>query len=100
MASASSIQSLKSSSDWSPNELFVYNITVTAQLPQEFFCQNTEPSLDDIDPSIINSAVDADDVSDCTFHYHTDLDLATHPTQESFINGFSQLTLHILGFEE
>jgi len=100
MASTSSIQSPKSSSNWSPNELFIYNINVTAQSPQEFFHQNTEPSLDNIDPSLINSAVNADNVSDHTFHYLTDLDFATHPTQECFIDGFSKATLHILGFEE
>ncbi|KAH9970006.1 hypothetical protein BGW80DRAFT_1334162 [Lactifluus volemus] len=94
------IRSAKSSSDWTYNELIAYNITVVAQSPQDFFRTNTEPSLDDIDPSLINSTVDADDVGDSTFHYLTYLDLATKATQESFIDIFARETLLVLGFEE
>jgi len=98
---ANLIRSPKSSSDWSPNELIAYNITVTTQSLQEFFRgRNTEPPLDGINPSLINSAVDADDVSDDTFHYLTHLDLATRAVQESMLDGFSKETLRILGFQE
>lgn len=90
----------KSGNDWTTNELLAYNITVVAQSPQEFFRRNPEPPLVGIDPSLINSAVDADDVSDSTFQYLTHLDLATNTGQESLIDDFSRETLRILGFAE
>ncbi|KAH9970010.1 hypothetical protein BGW80DRAFT_1562443 [Lactifluus volemus] len=97
---ANLIRSAKSSSDWSCNDLVAYNITVVAQSPEDFFCTNTEPSLDDIDPSLINSAVYADNVDESTFHYLTFLDLATKAAQKTWIDEFARQTLLILGFEE
>jgi hypothetical protein len=97
---ANLIRSPKSGSDWTTNELIAYNITVTAQSPQEFFRRNPEPSLAGVDPSLIDSAVDADNVPDSTFEYLTHLDLATNAGQESFIDDFARETLRILGFAE
>jgi hypothetical protein len=97
---ANIIRSAKSSNDWSYNELIAYNITVVSQSPQDFFRTNTEPSLDDIDPSLINSTVDADNVDDSTSRYLTYLDLATKAAQETWIDEFARQTLLILGFEE
>jgi len=71
-----------------------------AQLPQEFFHQNPEPPPVGVDLSLIDSAVDADNVPDDTFQYLTHLDLATNAGQESLIDDFSWETLHILGFAE
>jgi hypothetical protein len=97
---ANLIRSPKSGSDWTTNELIAYNITVTAQSPKEFFRRNTEPPLVDVDPSLVDSAVDADNVPDDTFQYLTHLDLATNAGQESLIVEFSRETLRILGFAE
>jgi len=77
-----------------------YNITVSTRSPREFFLQNPEPSLVGLDPSLINSAVDAENVPDNTFRYLSHLDLATNAGQESFFDNFSRETLSLLGFEE
>jgi hypothetical protein len=99
---SSLFRSPKSGRDWTANELIAYNITVTTQSPQEFFLRNPEPSLVGLDPSLIDSAVDAENVPDQTFRYLTQLDLATShsASQESLINDFSRETLRLLGFEE
>ncbi|KAH9970008.1 hypothetical protein BGW80DRAFT_623521 [Lactifluus volemus] len=97
---ANLIRSAKSGSDWTYNDLVTYNITVVTQSPQDFFRTNTEPSLGGLDPSLINSTVDADNVGDSTSRYLTYLDLATKATQESWIDIFARETLIILGFEE
>jgi hypothetical protein len=97
---ANIIRSAKSGSDWTTNELFAYNITVTAQSPQEFFRRNDEPPLVGVDPSFVDSAVDADNVPDDTFQYLTYLDLATNAGQENLIDDFSRETLRLLGFAE
>jgi len=90
----------KSGRDWTANELISYKITVTTQSCEEFFLRNPEPSLAGLDPSLIDSAVDAEDVPDQTFRYLTQLDLATNAGQESLIDDFSRETLRLLGFEE
>jgi hypothetical protein len=98
---ANLIRSAKSINGWSDYELIAYNITVIAQSPQEFFRGNTTPPLDDIDPLLINSKIDAVDVADDIFHYFTHLDLATDGGGlESFIDDFARETLHILGYVE
>jgi hypothetical protein len=94
------IRSPKSGSDWTTNELIAYNITVKTQSPREIFPRNPEPSLVSLDPSLINSAVDAENVPDHTFRYLTHLDLATNAGPESLIDDFSRETLRLLGFEE
>jgi hypothetical protein len=97
---ANLIRSPKSGSDWTTNELIAYNITVTTRQPREFFLRNPEPSLVGLDPSLINSPVDAENVPDHTFQYLTHLDLATNAGQESLIDDFSRETLRLLGYEE
>lgn len=85
--------------DWTVNELLAYHITVEAQTPQQFF-GIPDPPLDSIDPSLINSTINADNVSDSTFQYLTHLDLATNGGQANMIHDFSRETLRILGFAE
>lgn len=53
-----------------------------------------------VDPSLVDSAVDADNVPTDTFQYLTHLDLATNAGQESLIVDFSRETLRILDFAE
>ncbi|KAG1885834.1 hypothetical protein F4604DRAFT_1918509 [Suillus subluteus] len=74
---ANLIRSSKSGSDWTFYELMAYNITVTAQPPEQFFCRNPEPLL-----------AGDEDVSDATFEYLGYLDLATNASQGSFLNTF------------
>jgi hypothetical protein len=97
---ANLIRSAKPCSDWGDYELMAYNITVIAQSPEIFFRGNSAQSLDDIDPSLINSTVYVEDVADDTFQYLTYLDLAINGGRESFIDDFARETLRILGFEE
>jgi hypothetical protein len=97
---ANLIRSAKSTSDWTAGELIAYNITVVTQSPQVFFRGNTEPSLGDVDRSLINSTVDADSLTDSTSHYLASLNWATNASQECFINDFARETLRILGFAE
>jgi len=97
---ANLIRSPKSGSDWTDNELIAYNITVTAQSPQEFFLRNPESPLVGVDPSLIDSPVDAENVPDHTFQYLTHLDLVTSAGQESLIDDFARETLRLLGFAE
>ncbi|KAG2138825.1 hypothetical protein BD769DRAFT_1433148 [Suillus cothurnatus] len=96
------IRSAKSGSDWTFNDLMVYNITVTPQSPEQFFRQNHGTLLEGVDPSLLNSSLDDENISDAVFEYLGHLELATNATQESFIkfNAFAQKTLEILGFVE
>jgi hypothetical protein len=63
----------KSPSDWTRNELLAYHITVKDKTPRRFF-RVPDPPLDGIDPSLIDSAIDADNVSDSTYQYLTHLE--------------------------
>jgi hypothetical protein len=85
---ANLIRSSKLGSDWTANELFAYNITVTTKSPQEFFCPNDETLLAGLDSS------------HDTFQYLTNLELATNASQESLIDNFSRETLRLLGLAE
>ncbi|KAH9003456.1 hypothetical protein EDB86DRAFT_3062906 [Lactarius hatsudake] len=96
---ANLIRSPKSGSDWTTNELIAYNITVTTWSPQQFHWY-PKPSLVGLDPTLIDSAVDAENVPDHTFRYLTHLDLATNTGQKSLIADFSRETLRLLGYEE
>ncbi|KAH9026747.1 hypothetical protein EDB85DRAFT_161849 [Lactarius pseudohatsudake] len=96
---ANLIRSPKSGSDWTTNELIAYNITVTTWSPQQFHWY-PKPSLVGLDPALIDSAVDAENVPDHTFRYLTHLDLATNTGQKSLIADFSRETLRLLGYEE
>ena len=97
---ANILRSSKSGSDWTSNELIAYNINIRTQSPQAFFRRHAEATLEDVDPLLINSTVDADNVPDDTFKYLSYLDVASNATQEAFIDLFSQETLRVLGFEE
>ena len=58
------IRSAKYGSDWTSMELYAYNITITPTSPADFFQLAAEPSLDDLDPSILTSPVtDTDDLT-------------------------------------
>ncbi|KAG2367865.1 hypothetical protein BDR07DRAFT_1605858 [Suillus spraguei] len=94
------IRSAKSGSDWTFNDLMAYNITVTPQSPEQFFRQNHGTLLEGVDPSLLNSSLDDENISDAVFEYLGHLNLATNATQESFIDAFAQKTLQILGFVE
>jgi hypothetical protein len=98
---ANLIQSAKSGSDWTDNELIAYNITVTSISPSEFF-PTPDPSLDLIDPVILNSPSGATDpaISNIATEYLSYLDLAARATQENFINDFATETLKLLGFNK
>lgn len=96
------IRSSKLPKDWIEIDLLAYHITVKAQTPRQFF-RIPDPPLDSIDPSLINSAINADNhdnVSDSTFQYLTHLGLATNGGQTNMIHDFSRETLRILGFSE
>ncbi|KAG2352729.1 hypothetical protein BDR07DRAFT_1436306 [Suillus spraguei] len=94
------IRSAKSGSDWTFNDLMAYNITVTPQSPEQFFRQDHGTPLEGVDPSLLNSSLDDENISDAVFEYLGHLDLATNATRESFIDAFAQKTLQILGFVE
>ncbi|KAG2352559.1 hypothetical protein BDR07DRAFT_835242 [Suillus spraguei] len=94
------IRSAKSGSDWTLNDLMAYNITVTPQSPEQFFRQNHGTLLEGVDPFLLNSSLDDENISDAVFEYLGHLDLATNATQASFIDAFAQKTLQILGFVE
>jgi hypothetical protein len=95
------IRSAKSSSDWTGNELIAYNITISSLPPDKFF-PTPDPSLEHIDPAILNSPPgDANPaLSDATSGYLGYLDLAARATQECFIDDFAAETLKLLGFNE
>jgi hypothetical protein len=98
---ANLIRSAKSGSDWTDNELIAYNIIVESISPSEFF-PTPDPSLDLIDPAILNSPAGATDpaISDVATEYLGYLDLAARATQENFIDDFAAETLKLLGFNE
>ncbi|KAF8067567.1 hypothetical protein FPV67DRAFT_1141351 [Lyophyllum atratum] len=99
---ANAIRSAKSASDWNASDLLAYNITISSIPPDEFFRQGADPSLDHIDPAILNSSPDSDDpnISDAVADYLGYLYLATKATQESDIYNFAAETLKLLGFNE
>ena len=89
----------KSGSSWTTRDLTAYNIIVTEQTPEQSFGQHFEPEPAlDIDPAIITSHVDADNLTDDAFRYLTQMDLASTMSKESFIDVFSYETLRLLGF--
>ncbi|KIJ15760.1 hypothetical protein PAXINDRAFT_176326 [Paxillus involutus ATCC 200175] len=98
---ANLIRTAKSGSDWTANELLAYNITVSSVLPGQFFL-TPDPSLDNIDPAILNSP--PDDTNPATSRaaalYLDYLDLAARATQENFINDFAAETLKLLDFND
>ncbi|KAF6747963.1 hypothetical protein DFP72DRAFT_1015857 [Ephemerocybe angulata] len=92
-----------SSVDWTYNELYACNISITPVSPADFFQPTPDPSLGHLDPSILTThATDADDLdlnlSDATSEYLGYLDLATRGYQESATIDFAAATLRLLGF--
>ena len=99
---ANALRSAKSGSDWSRNELLAYNITISSVTPNQFFHHGADPSLDHLDPAILNASPGSDDpsLSEVVAEYLGYLDLATTATQESAIDDFAVHTLRLLGFNE
>jgi len=99
---ANVIRSAKSGSDWNSSDLLAYNIAISLVRPDEFFRHGADPSLDNLDPAILNSSPDSNDpnFSDAVADYLGYLDLATKATQESVIDNFAAETLKLLGFNE
>ncbi|KAG2741145.1 hypothetical protein P692DRAFT_20880825 [Suillus brevipes Sb2] len=102
---ANLIRSPKSGSDWTSDlqrshaNLMAYNITAAPQLPEHFFRQNPWRVL--IRCSLIPILMlSNENISDAIFEDLGQLNLATNPTQESFMDAFARETLHILGFVE
>jgi len=56
--------------------------------------------LTGLDPALINSPLDATNVSDDTYRFLSYLDLATNAGQETAIDDFARELLRIVGFEE
>ncbi|KAI6015370.1 hypothetical protein F5J12DRAFT_817791 [Pisolithus orientalis] len=91
----------KSGSDWTTYDLMAYNITVKTQSFREFFLRNSEASLANLDPSLVNSTIGAESgLPDRTVRYLSRLDWATYGGQECFMDDFYYETLLLLGFEE
>ena len=99
---ANAIRSAKSGSDWTSGDLPAYNIAISPVPPDEFFRHGIDPSLDHLDPAILDFSPDSDDpsFSDAVADYLGYLDLATKATQESAIDNFAAQTLKLLGFNE
>src|SRR6266478_901945 len=91
-------RSAKPGSDWSAYELLAYNIVISPLPPDEFF-PTPDQSLDDIDPTILNSPPD-DTTPTTPRKYLAYLELATSAAQRSFIYNFAAHTLILLDFEE
>ena len=99
---ANALRSAKSGSDWSRNELLAYNITISSVTLNQFFHHGADPSLDHLDPAILNVSPGSEDpsLSEAVAEYLGYLDLATTATQESAIDDFAAHTLRLLGFNE
>ena len=98
---ASHIRSAKPASKWGDYELAAYNITVSPRSPDEFF-STPDPSLNDIDPAILNSPPDDRNptLSDDTVGYLRHLALATGTTHPMlFIDDIPARTLELLHFD-
>ncbi|KAF8067578.1 hypothetical protein FPV67DRAFT_1492517, partial [Lyophyllum atratum] len=61
MANLNAIRSAKSGSDWNRADLLAYNITISPVPPDEFFRHDADPSLNHLDPAILNSSPESDD---------------------------------------
>ena len=94
-------RSAKSGSDWTDNDLKAYNITISSTPPEKFF-STPDPSLDHIDPAILNSPPGDDNpaLSDATVKYLSYLDYTTRPSQECSPLDFAAETLALLGFNK
>ena len=101
IAMADFIRSAKSGCDWGDHELLAYNIAISSLLPDEFF-STPDPSLNNIDPDILNSPPNHDNpaISDATARYLGYLYFTIMPAQGSFMDDFAAKTLKLLGFNE
>lgn len=99
---ANALRSANSGSDWSRNELLAYNIIISSVTSSQFFPHGADPSLDHLDPAILNASPGSEDpsLSDAVVGYLGYLYLATPATQESAIDDFVAQTLRLLGFNE
>jgi hypothetical protein len=98
---ANLVRSAKSARNWSDYELTAYNITISSRSPDEFF-PTPDPSLDHIDPAILNSPPDDRNptLSDDTVGYLRHLALATGTTHPMlFIDDIPARTLELLHFD-
>ena len=96
------VRSAKSDNDWNDHNHIAFNTTVSSLLPADFF-PTPDPSLDHIDPAILNSPLGSNPnlaISGVSPRYLDYLDLATRVPQECFILDFAAETLRLLGFEE
>lgn len=93
------IRSARSGRDWNDYDLIAYNITISSLPPADFF-PTPDPSLDHIDPAILDSPLGNTDpaISDAAAEYIAHLTLAYRDTRE-FID-FTTETLRLLGFDE
>ena len=94
------IRSAKSSSDWNQVDLDSYNISVSSLPPDKFF-PTPDPSLDGIDPAILDSPLGGPNpaLSNAAAKYLSYLSF-TRANQECFINSFIIETLRLLDFDE
>jgi hypothetical protein len=92
------LRSTRLGSDW----LLAYKITISSVTPNQFFHHGADPSLDHLDPAILNASPGSEDpsLSEAVAEYLGYLDLATTATQESAIDDFAAHTLRFLGFNE
>jgi len=98
------VRSAKSGSDWTPNELAAYNITVRRQSATDFFGYQPDTIPEFLNPEFVHSPVPPDDnIADvATFRILQYIDLATraNATQESAIDDLARELLRLLNFEE
>ena len=86
---------------WTQHELTAYNVTFSSLPPAELF-PDPDPSLDNIDPAVLDShnhnnhTLSDTDVGQFLAY----LTFATKPTQESFLVDFAAEALRFLDFEE
>jgi len=94
-------RSPKSASDWTDHDLKSYNIGILTCTPEEFFPAGPDPSLDHLDPAILNSPLGLTDriCSSEAATYLDAIDLAVKIPQERQVDGFVTETLRVLGFD-
>jgi hypothetical protein len=93
-------RSAKSGSDWSPNELRAYNITVQQQDLASFFGHELG-SIDHLNPYFLSSSDPTIDFSKETYRFLAYLDLALHANaeQESALDDLARSALEVTGFD-
>lgn len=100
---ANLVQSAKSGSDWSRNELFAYDISIQSLSPSEFFPNGAEPSLDHFHPALLTlpTGFYSPALPPNVINYLGYLDLATSQSaQDSTIDDFVVSILCLLGFND